>query len=361
MREGWRYGYDPDGGHLFGWDGEFHYLGRADAPPDSAHVVEDKRHSELFGCFYLSGEQYRTLCIRTNDQHFESLLLCCLRGNFDITVLPDEAVFKGDNPKQKVCLCGDAVNESGRVAAFCAAHPFNTVYVCPLTDELPAFGVLAEQLCREHKERPRRANLYHPFDEPLDAPCQCFDEKLGVEGDGLGQMAHLVAHGQPVLNQMRMGPGVPSLYNRVAVMKGDGVWWMAPQIANRIFPSATPSVKYAAESVPVAAYPDEETCKIVELEGPIPFMIANTFIPGSIEFVRFYMTIGRPMVCLIDPLSEGAPKIAPVFRYSRGYRPTPTQYKEALNDTRRPVRDDGDPKRRAGTHVEKHRSGCSES
>lgn len=319
------YGYDIKEKYLFSWDGDFRFEGKTDSPPIEATKPVDNNGnrsvSELAGCLFLSGS-YRGYFFRVESLDKEVFGLIApghrmlVHGQWNTIPGMKELLL---NPSAPVCLCGPVVRNPASVAEFCREFSSRSVYVCPLVDELAAFGVLVSQLVLSHKEKPRRASLCVPNAEPMPGDFVEFDSKL--EGDGLGRMAHLVGHGTPVLNDMMRCPGISPFYGKVLTAFDGSHFIVRSDSVQRYFPHEPISAKmYAATSVPVEVKnTDQFREKTGCMTDKVAIVVTSDYIPNLPVFMNFYKVItGRDFVGVMNP--ENCPKNVPVFRYNRGYR-----------------------------------------
>lgn len=225
-------------------------------------------------------------------------------------------------PSGPVLMCGPAVKDPDKVARFCRVFPTSTVYVCPLVDELAAFGALAMGLQAE--EKPRKANLFVPNVEPMTGVSVSFDSKL--DGDGLGRMAHAVKMGAKVLNEMMVGPGVPRFYGQV-VSDGKGgskTYVVRMRAMDEFFPLEPISAKaYAAACVPVRMTNTHEFSKATECEATsVNVLVVSDMIWELPTFERFYNVMtGRSFFGVETPRDIARARLQmAVFRSDKGYR-----------------------------------------
>jgi len=320
-----RHGYDPGTKALFSWEREFRFEGLADSAPEGSFLVsgdpETRVLQELAGCMFLSGCGDGCLAARMEDPDEEVM---GLMGRFRGRVVP----FRGGLgslaevvPRDwTVCVCGLAARDPGKVARFCRAVPCRRTYVCPLVDELAAFGALVMRL---PEERPRRAWLYAPDERPAGDEFVEFDPKL--EGDGYGRMADLVRRGMPVLNEMMSGPGLVPFYGKVLTdgLQGASVYVVRSQEVADFFPVEPLAATYAAMCVPVRVGNTAEFAKASGWRGDwVDVAAASDAVPGVAAFARFYKVMsGRGFFGVSDPKEVSiARRKAPVFRHNRAYR-----------------------------------------
>jgi hypothetical protein len=355
-----RFGYDPDGGHLFRWDGEFHYEGEVAAAPSGAKRVSDRVRSRMVGAAFLVGLSGPSVSISCDGEGLTFGIVSYGNGKFNVDVRGEETVSIFAPNRVPIIASGDICGNPELLGTMCQFYSARWIRPCPLAVGLEAFGALAEALVKEGLEKPRQAPLTVPFSEDVDgADCQEFDPVMNA--DGLGRMANLVAKGKPVLNQMRKGPCVREFYGSVVSRDGKGTWMMMSGEATRMFPSEPASLKsHVARFVPVQV---ESTEKFREATGCddvlVDLLVASDAIPGSTTFLKMYFPYsGRKAVCLVDPKSSDAPRNAPVFRYNRGWRMSEDRYREVAangaSGVLRQVRDGGE----AAAEVPESRAPC---
>jgi len=325
-----KYGYDPITKSLFTWDGEFQF-GRVDSfEGEGVSVVTTERRIfyEMAGCHFLSGFQSPSYFFRVDDFSKNVLMMRGLVLDLKIQVMdyhPWESVKKWYRSGFSIALCGQIVKSPEAVAEFCRAFPCETVYVCPLVEELAAFGALVTTL---EKESPRRANLFVPNTEVINAEFKEFDPKLA--GDGLGRMASLVHRGIPVLNEMRTGPGISPFYGKIIHDGSKNVsnYIVSLEGIDEYFPYEPISARfYAATSVPVrmSVMPKFRKDSGCESEYADVF-VASDYVPDLSVFMRFYRLMsGKSFVGISDAkdITAFAKKTMPVFRYNRAYKVSP--------------------------------------
>jgi hypothetical protein len=196
------------------------------------------------------------------------------------------------------------------------------VYVCPLVDELAAFGVLAMKLMEIGKEKPRRAFLCSPNEEPMDGKSVEFDPKL--EGDGYGVMADVVTHGVPALNDVMKCPGVSPFYGKALMRNCSSpvAYLVRCESVDKYFPCEPISAKmYAATSVPVQFDNTNEFRKASGCESDkVNVVIVSDFIFMLPVFMNFYQIMSKcDVVATASPENVACSKAMPVFRYRRAY------------------------------------------
>lgn len=323
-----KYGYDSLSKCLFSWDRDFKFEGKIDSPPDGSFLVpegEDARvMAELMGCMFLSGCRDVCVVVRAKGMDEEvyglaGIMPGRIRTFRGVTLRGIASVAMKGKP---VCLCGEIVRSPEKVSEFCRMFPSLKVYVCPVVEELAAFGALVPAVL--DKERPRRANLCIPDSRQADYKFVAFDPKL--EGDGYGRMAYHVSKGRPVLNQMMSGPGASQFYGRVLTdgIGGCGLYFIRSQEMDEFFLEEPLSVKlYGAMCVPVRVANTEKFQKATEYNGKeVDVMCVSDMIPGLVTFTGFYRAMsgrgffGSSPLCQIKQLvGRGL-----VFRSDKGYR-----------------------------------------
>lgn len=322
-----RYGYDFLSKCLFSWEDDFKFEGRRDVPPDGSFLVpagEDARAmAELMGCMFLSGCRSVCVVVRAKSMDGEA---CGLVGvmpgrirTFNVQNLRDVASVVEGKP---VCLCGEIVKSPEKVSEFCRMFPSLKVYVCPVVEELAAFGALVPAMF--DKERPRRVDFCVPDGRQAGDKFVAFDPKL--EGDGYGRMAYHVSRGRPVFNQMMSEPGISSFYGRVLTdgIGGCGLYFVRSQEMDEFFPEEPLSVKlYGAMCVPVRVGNTEKFKEATKYaDGKVDIMCVSDMVRGLTTFMGFYRAMsgkgffGASPVCQVKQLvGRGL-----VFRSDRGYR-----------------------------------------
>ena len=161
-------GYDQKTGHLFVWNKEFKYAGRAINPPGDFFSPANDVIASLVGAFFLGGLGRFSKAFWSDGSNEVASMVGLDGGRIRIHPANNAPV----SPHDRVVLCGPIVASPVKVAEFCQRFPANSMFVCHLTDELPAFGCLAEALCDKSLDRPRRASLFQPYKEPLPFPCR---------------------------------------------------------------------------------------------------------------------------------------------------------------------------------------------
>ena len=318
------YGHDPLTGHLFAWEKEFRYAGRVDTPPGvSVSVPNDKELRFLACCagaFFLSGNRSPAWVFHVSDEGEDVAIVINDESGLNAVRQNHVEVSMAD----RVILCGPKVRDPNFIASFCGRYPINSMYVCPLIDELPAFGVLSRALVANDKDYPRRAILWQPNTEPL--PSSHFKEyNPELDGDAYGRMAFAVSRRIPVLNDMMIGPGTSFFHGRMLAMKAsfdDNVFVINPQSLGAFVPIAPVSLKlYAATSVPSMMPVTDDFRKATGHQGECAVIaVASDFIHGLGTFLHFYGSItGSGVFCTGSIPSGKRIEQLSVFRHDRVY------------------------------------------
>ena len=313
-------GYDPKSKCLFSWDKDFAYLGKTDNPPSNSFIVEDeyRQWCEMVGCQFLSG--YRRDCViylydgensvsAYGDMQHD---LCKWTNCYDW-----KRVIQSYQVNAPICVAGPVVNDPKQIAELCKIYPSQSIYVCPMVEELSAFGVLVANL--GGKERPRRVNFYVPNKEVLNGEFVEFDEKL--DGDGYGRMADIVKQGVSVLNKMMNSVGISPFYGKVIVAGNTSSFIIRREVLDKYFPCEPVSAKlYACSSVPVEMgntelFKNESGCG----SDKVNVVVSSDHIPYLQVFTTFYRVMsGRSFVGVKN--SEDFADNIPVFVHNRGYK-----------------------------------------
>jgi hypothetical protein len=225
-------------------------------------------------------------------------------------------------PGQVVILCGFGVLNGLQVVKLCELMPNACLYVCPLVEHLPAFGMVAGVAMLSGLVRPCRDLFYRPNYDVIDGKFQEFDPKL--DGDGLGRMAHLVQSYTPVINQMMTTPCLSFFYDRVICENWDSnpIFLMGQRAAEHYFPTSPISVRnYAAIWIPVSIKNTDIFKKDSNYEEDfVNIMVSSEYIPGLNQFLSFYhLMCGRFFVVSNEVNSRIATSQLPIFRYNKAY------------------------------------------
>ena len=316
-----KHGYDPESKCLFSWDGDFKYLGKVDKAPENSFIVEEETRSwlELSGCQFLSG--CRRDCVMYlsagNDSvsaYGDMLNVDCRWTNCSSW----KQVIKHVHPMVPICVAGYVVEDPVEIAELCRVYSSRTIYVCPLVEELAAFGVLVLNI---QEKRSRRLDFCVPNTELLDRECVEFDAKLN--GDSFGRMADIVKQGMPVLNEIMTCTGISPFYGKVITRntKNLSTFIVRSDAMDKYFPCEPISSKmYAATSVPVEMSNTVEFSKDSGCGSEkVNIMVASDYVSGLQVFMTFYKIMsGLSFVGVGNP--KDFKKTIPVFRYNKGYK-----------------------------------------
>ena len=318
------YGYDSKTKCLFSWDGEFHYEGKVDTAPADAFLVEEEFRPwlEMAGCHFLSGHRRNCVFYLSAGENSCAAYGDMLHANCKWTDCHDwKQVIKHVHPNTLLCVAGYVANDPVAIAELCRTHPCNTVYVCPLVEELAAFGVLAVNLL--DKEKPRRTSLCITNNQDMEGQYLEYDHKL--DGDGYGKMADVVHRGFAVLNEMMDCPGISPFYGRVLANKSGlpPVFIIRSDSIGRYFPHEPLSTThYAATSVPVEVENTRSFMEQSKCNAPkVNIVVSSDYIPGLPVFMNFYKVMsGNDCVGTTCPKQLASSKKVPVFRYNKAYK-----------------------------------------
>jgi len=327
------FGHDGLTGHLFGWDKEFKYAGRVNSPPGNSFSVSDSVVSSLAGAFFLGGLDRSSQVFWSDGSSEVSATVGRKRGSTKISLVVGANVSLHD----RVILCGPIVSDPFKVAGFCRRFPANSMAVCPLFDELPAFGCLIEGLCDKGLDWPRRANLFQPNTDRFPYRCREFDEKL--TGDGFGRMAHAVSLGVVVVNDMMRGPGVSPFYGRLLsrqVFADSSVFIVNANCEEKFLRLAPLSLREAARCVPVICPVSDEFRESAKQDSQEAVVFISGLELGLNDFLRFYGVMTRRGVVVSGPIKLDDMKGAlPVFRYNSVGMPDASEHRETSNGLER--------------------------
>ena len=302
-------------GHLFGWDREFKYAGRTNNPPGISLSVADDIRSSIIGACFLSGYDRSVKVIWSDGLTEVFATIGVDSGSTKITTSTTVSLH------DRIVLCGPIVSDPSKVSAFCLRFPANSMTVCPLLEELPAFGCLAEGLWIRGLDRPRRANLFQPNTESLPYKYREFDEKL--VGDGFGRMAHAVSLGGMVINDIMSGPGVSPFYGRLLSWPprfADPVFIVNFACIEKFLGLVPLSLREAARWVPVLCPVSAEFRETTRQDTSEAVIFVSGQDQGLDDFLRFYGALTKKGV-----VSSGKVKLEdrkggiPIFRYNRVY------------------------------------------
>lgn len=317
-----KYGYDKKTKCLFSWDGDFRYEGKTDVIPEDAFVVKEESRTwlEMAGCQFLSGYTRNVLMYHSNSDNSIAAYGDVLKESCKWTDCRDwKKVTEHIHPTASICISGYVASNPNELAEFCKTHPSNSVYVCPLVEELAAFGVLVMNI--QDKEKPRKINLCIPNDKEMGDFFLKYEPTLN--GDGYGKMADFINRGFPVLNEIMSCPGISPFYGRVLAEKSGkpSTYLLRKDAVGLFFPQEPLSAThYVATSVPVAvtnttSFMRKSGCK----DDKVNIVVSSDNIPWLKEFLNFYRVMsGKDFVGTTNLIQLRAQNL-PVFRYSRAH------------------------------------------
>jgi hypothetical protein len=320
------YGYDTESKFLFSFGESFRFEGKVDSPPDSATLVfpDQKKHYEFIGCKFLSGLRKASV-VAWSDGAVVSYVVCQYDKNLGYKELEkSQTVAEYCAEKTSVSLCGPVCRNPQKVAEFCRRFPITVNYVCPLVDELAAFGALVSDT---RGAIPHRAFFGVPNEQAIDSEFVEFNKTLNA--DGLGRMAHLISMGIPVMNEMMTAVGISPFFGKMIHdgLRGSDVYIVRSANVNKLFPKETISVKnYAAIYVPVRVVNTKEFSNLTKCTSPtVDIFVTSEYVPGLPDFMRYYMVMtGHPFVGVAEAGDvQFSDRMIPVFRFNRGYRVSP--------------------------------------
>ena len=326
-------GHDPKTGHLFVWDKEFKYAGRDTNPPGDSFSPANDIIASLVGAFFLGGTGGFSKMFWSDGTNEVAAIAGLDGGEIKVHPAGQSSISLYD----RVSLCGPIVSDPAKVAAFCRRFPANSMSVCALTDELPAFGCLSQALCAKKLDRPRRANLFQPNDAEISFKFREFDEKLN--GDGFGRMAHAVSFGAVVLNDMMCGPGVSPFYGRLLSslpVFDPTVFIINSDCVEKFLPLAPLSLRESARCVPVVCPVSDEFRQTTKQDVAEAQVFVSGLVTGLDDFLRFYGAMTKRGVVASGAVKlDGMKGTLPVFKYNRAYVPDVAKYREIRDGTER--------------------------
>jgi hypothetical protein len=317
-----KYGYDKKTKCLFSWDGDFRYEGKTDIIPEDAFVVDEEVRPwiEMAGCHFLSGQRHNVLMYYSAGDKSVATYGNILSASCKWTDCRSwDDIVKHIHPTAPVCVAGYVASNPAEIAKLCKTIPCHSVYVCPLVEELAAFGVLVLNI--QDKEKPRRASLCVPNKDELDGHCSEYDAKLN--GDGYGQMANAVRKGFPALNEIMSCPSISPFYGRVLAEKSGtpSTYLIRSDAVGRFFPHEPISITYyAATSVPVevtntTSFMRQSGCK----DEKVNIVVSSDHIPYLPVFMNFYKVMSGKDFVGTTNINQLRAKKLPVFRYNGSY------------------------------------------
>lgn len=310
------HGYDSESKSLFSWNGDFVFKGRVDAPPEGADIVpkDYRKQYEMLGCYFLSALRRDAVIYRFDGDNISHMIGTTLGEGYAVSAVATDVAYGLVKARMyPVLMCGPDCRNPKKVSAFCRRFPVSTVYVCPLVDELAAFGLLVSKLIG--KEKSRRAPLCQPNIETGVSVIEEFDSKL--DGDGMGRMADYLNRGTPIVNDMMKCVGISPFYGKVLLKNGEDSFMVRSGAIDRYFPSEPISLKkYAATSVPVEVRNTPEFEKDTGCSSEVVVISASSdYIPDLPVFMNFYhLMSGKEFVATANP--SNFDKTVPVFAYN---------------------------------------------
>lgn len=323
-----KYGYDRETGALFSWEFDFRFEGWNIEAPLNAFVSFDRIEDKMIGSAFLSGRSGTTMVVQSDgldQQH-------CLFGRdrrlgYWKSQGVDQNALGRMSLSLPLCVCGDIVYCPDKMAELCSQFPNSRVYACPVSRELPAFGVLVRNINRS----PYRMPLIWENKGVIDAEFMEFDPKL--DDDAVGRMADAVNLGVPVSNEVMTSIGVSPFYDRIIHRElrnsTDVVVIVRIADVDSLFPNVPISSKnYAATSVPVRMDTTDQFRKQTGYDKSfVDVFVATDYVPGLGAFMRFYKTFsGNSFVFSSSRGSVECDDFVPVFRKDRVYRVSKDKY-----------------------------------
>ena len=302
--------YDAMTGHSFSWNGEIFYQGKLASAPSDALTGEpsDNHLSEMTGCYFLSGLR-NTAYVYWSDG----------KARF-VTLVKGTSTTR--NPI--LCLCGPICAKPDLLMEQFGDLLGTSIYICPLQEELRAFGILAQELIKGLC-KPRKIPLYDknydliPGREHLD-----FQDNL--DGDCIGRLAQVVGSGIPVINEIRKSIGVSPFYGKVLVKNtmtfGKPVSFVISISAvDRYFPKMPITSRYMAATVSVQV---RNTDAFREASGDnsefVNIHLATDSDPDLRLFLEYLNIFGKQeFAAAYERKTFPMENKLPVIRYNRGY------------------------------------------
>lgn len=271
------HGYDSASGQLVTWSREFTFAGRTDSPPGDSFFSKEPMAESAFGAHFLSGQRRSQLAVWKDgsmERHFFIK---------DSTRLPTAGYVS----ESGVVLFGPSVSRPEEVTDFAMAHrnvKLASLHVCPLLSELPAFGVLALELCQRRLDHPRRADLFVRQLGPAGRNFHPTYERL--PDDCYGRMAQELLKGCVCLNEAKKGPGVSPFHGRLIHLdyRPGSVMLVSRGTFPTLFPNVTHCLQTASTCVPVRLElhrPD------LGVDGPVDVFTASDFCLDLAVFQGF--------------------------------------------------------------------------
>lgn len=308
-------------GHVVEWNGDF----RFDGDPDGALEVVNAVPSQAVGAAFLSG------CTTCRVVHVDESGEERYFGVYG----PQVAVMDKDwNDNERWVLCGPGVRDGRIVAHQCAKRRAQTMSVCPIVDELAAFGYLVGCLYIKGLAKPRMTRFCEPYGELEGEEGLEFNQDM--EGDAYGKMAHLAQSGIPVFNQIMRTRSINAFYGRVISVSK---WWGTPiflmrrLVAQKYFPTEFLSLReYAAGWVPVSVKNTDRFSMKSGFGGEyVSIFVPSEMTPGLGSFLRFLEAMGgMDFAASSDPKFMQVGKRIPLFRSLAGYNVSKEKFKEVV-------------------------------
>ena len=314
-----KYGYDKKTKCLFSWDNDFRYEGKTDVIPEGAFIVDEKyrQWTEMAGCQFLSGYRRNVMMYLSDGDNSCTAYGDIIRADCKWTMCFSwEKVIKHVHPTSPICVAGYVANDPAKIAELCKMYSSHTIYVCPLVEELAAFGVLILNI--QDKEKPRRASLCMPDYGSTHNGVE-YDSQL--EGDGYGKMAYAVNRGFPALNRIMSCPGISPFYGRILAGKsGVPITYLIRSDAVGLFFPHEPlsATHYAATSVPVkvtntTSFMRHSGCNDAEVN----IVVSSDYIPSLPVFMNFYKVMSGKDFVGTTNFKQLSAKNVPIFWYNR--------------------------------------------
>lgn len=303
------------------WNGNFRFGG----DPEGALDVYNAVPAQALGAAFLSG------CISCRvvyvDEEGEERYFATHGAN----VVRREKDWKGH---ERWSLCGPGVADGRIVADQCFKRKGGTMSVCPVVEELSAFGYLVGCLYARGLAKPRMTRFCEPTGELEGEDCLFYTKEY--DGDGYGKMAHLVQSGVPVLNQMMSTICRPVFYGRVISVRkwwGKPVFMMRRQIAKHYFPTESILLRdFAAAWVPVSLRNTSAFSNESGYGGElVDVFVPSEMTPGLGSFLRFLEAIGgMHFAASSDPKLVPVEKGIPLFRSLAAYNIGKEKFREVV-------------------------------
>jgi hypothetical protein len=324
------YGHDPVKGYLFVWEKEFKFAGRVNPPSGNSFLIQNRVLDSLRGAYFLSGNRKPVKVIwLSKDGSFP--FWCCLGEEGICCAVIDNFVV---HPTELIIVCGPSVADSYLVSVVCNHFPNNPLYVCPVVEELPSFGFLANELIKQGKEYPRRISFSNPVTGDIEGS-YCYPYEESMENDAFGKMAFSVSKDVVVYNEMFTGLGLSPFYGRGLSNKPispETVYILNEDIVDDLLPLVPISLKnYAAKTVPVDVVVPDDFRRKTDCQGKrARIFVANDSLFGVGVFMKFYGALTKLGYVCSGEISEGFQGSLSVYRYNKMYEVSSGYHKEIL-------------------------------